>query len=132
MTLLVSGSRTITDRAFIFAVLDKIERPSRIVVGGAPGVDTIAEEWAVKNCVPFTRCEAAWEYLEAPGAVVVTRKDGSKYNKKAGHDRNVRMSLLADQLLAFSENGSKGTDDMIRIMRKLGKPVAVVYYGGVK
>lgn len=128
MTLLIAGSRTLIDPIPILKVLDSIpHKPKHVVVGGAQGVDTIAEQWAVRNHIPYTRCDAEWNNLDAPGAIPVKRKDGTFYNKRAGYDRNVRMGALADELLAFHADGSKGTQNMIDVMRRLKKGVTIVY-----
>lgn len=128
MTLLISGSRTITDRAFIFAVLDKIERPSSIVVGGAVGVDTIAEEWAVKNCVPVENFKKLSGNLKSLG-MIPNNRSGSEYIKESWKHRDLSMCSGADQLLAFCKTSSNDLP-AVSIMRKLNKPVAVVYVGG--
>lgn len=38
------------------------------------------------------------------------------------------MSLYGDVLIAFWDDKSKGTKNMIDCMRKLGKPVRIVHY----
>lgn len=128
MTLIIAGSRTLKNPDPICRVLDAMpHKPEHVVVGGAEGVDAIAEQWAVRNHIPYTRCDADWNNLSAPGAIPAKRKDGTLYNKRAGYDRNIRMALLADELLAFHANGSKGTQNMIDIMRRMKKGVTIVY-----
>ena len=55
------------------------------------------------------------------------QKNG-KTDKGAGFKRNAEMAQFADGLLAFHNGVSKGTANMISVMRKLGKPVHVVLY----
>jgi hypothetical protein len=42
--------------------------------------------------------------------------------------RNAEMAQFADGLLAFWDGESRGTDNMIQQMKRLGKPVKVVRY----
>jgi hypothetical protein len=54
--------------------------------------------------------------------------DWKKYGKSAGYRRNKEMAEVADALVAFWDGKSKGTANMIDLMRKAGKPLKIVYY----
>jgi hypothetical protein len=82
-----------------------------IVSGCAKGVDTVGERWAEGRNQKLTRFPANWD----------------KYRKAAGIIRNEEMAAYADGLIAFWDGESRGTKHMIDTMRKLKKPVVVVY-----
>jgi hypothetical protein len=54
-TLLVSGSRAIKDKAYIFDRLNECfpVKPKLLIHGGAPGVDQIAGQWALSHDIPI-------------------------------------------------------------------------------
>lgn len=115
--LLVCGSRDWQDRSkvnyyvkrWITRQRDRGREPV-VVSGGARGVDTTAENTAERNDCAFLRVPAQWD----------------RYGKKAGHIRNSLMLSLAKDLaseqagalllhaMAFHQNESRGTADMIR------------------
>jgi hypothetical protein len=132
MKLIVSGSRSVLDRAKIFTTLDAFtsrqKEPLEIVCGMAHGPDMIGREWATKNNVPVKEFPADWRNLTAPGARIKDLPDGTKYNCKAGLERNFRMAQYADAAICFWDGRSFGTKNMIEIMRnKFKKPVTVIY-----
>lgn len=115
MRVIIAGSRSIKE----MDVLKEAIRLSNyeiteVVSGGAGGVDSLGEEWALNNRIP---CKAfpvegfEWEW-----------------SKKAGLDRNVRMAHYADALIAVWDGVSSGTKHMIDTMRALGKLVYVYVY----
>lgn len=116
-TILVTGSRTWTDREAIKHELQRYARGNqgvRVVHGGAHGADKIAGQvamelgWAVKTYVP----------------------DWLKYKRGAGLIRNTEM--LAAELsnirivLAFPKGEARGTKDMIKKCRAAGLRVIVI------
>lgn len=105
---LVCGSRDARDKGPTWRALDKRRLLIRLViVGGAPGVDTFAEQWCKKHGVPCARMDAQWDY----------------YGKIAGPMRNGWMLelLKPDRVLALP--GGRGTADMIAQARAAGVPV---------
>jgi hypothetical protein len=53
--LLVAGSRVISDKTYVFNVLDKLVRTrpiTKLIHGGNVGADTLAGEWATTRGVP--------------------------------------------------------------------------------
>lgn len=63
MRLLVFGSRTFTDKAYVFGTLDSVndDYPIDIVIEGeANGADTLAAEWARSREIPIEAYPANW------------------------------------------------------------------------
>ncbi len=83
-----------------------------ILCGEARGVDRLGEEWALE------RGDIAIEYYPA---------DWENDGKAAGYQRNHRMAMNADALLAVWDGESKGTKHMIDCALKQGLEVRVVY-----
>lgn len=124
MKILIAGSRIgFPDEQKIHSILDYVRERSNkpfefVVHGGARGVDTYADNWAkLRNIetIPFPVSNAEWK----------------EYGKRAGILRNKEMALVADGLIAFCANNSKGTWHMISEMRKYRKP-CVVYDENLK
>ena len=116
---LVVGSRTFTDYSLMCEKLDKLLSrynslcvPICIVSGGARGADALAERYAKEHNYQLEVFHADW----------------NKYGKSAGIRRNKQMAEVADALVAFWDGKSRGTKNMIEQMRRLKKPVKIVYY----
>ena len=117
--IIIAGSRTLDDRKdVIMKHLDKLlydKQIDYIISGKARGADSIGEEWAKVNNVNVIECPADWKNL----------------GRKAGPIRNEYMSTLATHLIAFqdcreNEQGSNGTNHMIRIATKKNIPTKVI------
>lgn len=117
MKLIIAGSRTIGSVSVItdalFAAGYMPEAVTEIVSGGARGVDMLGEEVAARFSIPVKRFPANWDAL----------------GKSAGYVRNAEMAAYADALLAVWDGKSKGTNHMITLMKKAGKPVHVYIPG---
>jgi len=125
MKVIIAGSRGISNSAALLVAIDGSGfEITEVVSGGAQGVDAMGEGWALRRC-PVTIFKAAWSWLEAPGAIIKTRPDGISYNVKAGIDRNSRMTEYADALIAVWDGHSRGTKNMIEVMKTMGKPVYI-------
>lgn len=97
-------------RAAVYAYVRTLPKDTVIVSGGAPGVDTWAEN-------------AAKEYgLPKP---MIFKADWKKYGNSAGMIRNGQIIDAADSVVAFWSNNSKGTANSIERARKAGKPVVI-------
>ena len=83
-----------------------------IVSGGARGADKLAEQYAKEHDLEIT----------------VLKPDWKKYRKGAGLIRNTAIVELADEVCAFWNGQSKGTQDSIEKAKFLKKPVHVVLY----
>ena len=109
MKLIIAGSRTLNP-----SVKDIGEQVSKfyigiteVVSGGADGVDSCGEEYALAADQPLKIFKADW----------------SKYGKAAGPIRNKQMAEYADALLLIWDGKSKGSANMKQNMEDLGKKV---------
>ena len=109
MRLAIVGSRTITDMNVLIDALQEYDI-TEIVSGGARGVDTMAEDYAVANDIDTIIFPADWE----------------RYGKRAGYLRNVQIVDYADEVLALWDGKSRGTKHTIDIAHRAGKPVTIV------
>jgi len=107
MKLAVVGSRGWLMPSVVSRVLDEI-CPAEVVSGGARGVDSFAEAWAVLHRVP----------------VKVFRPDWSK-GRSAGARRNAQIVAYCDKLVAFWDGKSKGTQISIEMAAECGKLLKV-------
>lgn len=102
MKMIVAGGRDYNNEAHVFCVLDDIYkvhniRISEVVCGMAQGADLLGFKWALKNEIPVKEFQPNWK----------------EYGPAAGPIRNRQMAEYADGLVAFWDNRSKGTADMI-------------------
>jgi YspA, cpYpsA-related SLOG family len=110
MKLIITGSRSITEHGELArAVAATKIKPTRIIIGNAKGVDTLAENYAAMMKIPCDIVEAPW----------------NKYGKPAGTIRNDEITDQADALLAVWDGKSEGTLSLIRMMNSKQKPVFV-------
>lgn len=108
MKLVIAGSRTLTPSTdFIQECLYNFNIwPKEVVSGGAMGVDSSAEVFAL-HATKFKLFKAEWD----------------KHGKGAGHIRNAEMAKYGDALLLIWDGESRGSANMKKQMEKLGKPV---------
>ena len=132
MRVCIFGGRDITDPAVLLRALERAAAkgivPTVVVCGKAPGADTLGEVWAARRGLRVEPFRAAWDDIDAPGAVIRYRNN-RPYNAKAGHDRNVLMGERAEAGVALWDGVSPGTKSMIAILRNLCKPVHVELVG---
>jgi hypothetical protein len=93
----IVGSRTWTDAAAIRRYIDKLPATATVVSGGAPGVDTMAENAARARGLRVQVFQANWK----------------RYGRGAGMIRNSEIIANADIVLAFWDGQSRGTKDSI-------------------
>jgi hypothetical protein len=107
---IIAGSRTITDIHHVLeAVALSCFEVTKVISGGAAGVDRLALQYAKEKHLPVIIMKADWE----------------KHGRKAGYLRNKAMGDIADALIAVWDSTSKGTKHMIDIAYKLGLMVYV-------
>lgn len=70
---------------------------TEVVSGGAGGVDTLGEQWAVENKIPITRFIPDW----------------AKQGRAAGPIRNRDMAVYAEAVIVVWNGQSKGSKSMI-------------------
>jgi hypothetical protein len=90
----------------------RLAQSTVVVVGGARGVDTKAEDFARQRGLTVRRFNADW----ATG-------------KGAGFDRNSRMVEASDCGIAFWDGKSPGTRDTIRKFGDAGKNCVLFVWG---
>lgn len=117
--LLVCGSRTITNSAWIFSEIEKYLAESNlhyssisIIEGGARGVDKIAKQFADDKNIPVIEMPADWD----------------SYGKAAGFIRNEQMVRLCDLCLILWDGKSHGTKNDIDLCDKYNKSNKIVIY----
>lgn len=117
MKWLITGSRNINNKKLIFDNLSKIlydfGKPDLIIHGGCYGVDTISGWWANSNKIK----------------VQIEKADWDKYGKAAGPIRNKTMAdmlNLEDLCIAFWDGKSKGTKNMISLVKYKGNKIIVI------
>lgn len=112
MKVIVAGSRSLSRLIHKENIIQNLSSyfkdnlPSEIISGKASGPDSYGEIWAEINNIPIKGFPADWK----------------KYSKAAGHIRNKEMAIYADKAIIFYDGESKGTQNMIDEMNKLGKP----------
>lgn len=120
LRVLVCGGRDFADREAVSRALmpyrcQPITEPSEhiIIHGGAPGADTLVDEWADVFGVRKRVFLADWQ----------------KHGKAAGPIRNQRMIDEGKPDLVVAFPGGRGTADMISRARKAGIEVIEVQAG---
>ena len=110
MKTIIAGSRSVTD---LDLVADAVRASgfdiTEVVSGGAPGVDSLGEQWAEQHGIPVTRFPADWK----------------RYGRRAGPIRNTEMAEYAEALIAVWDGRSRGTKNMIQLARQRGLRVFV-------
>ena len=105
----VIGSRTFTNYNYVANILKTINI-SKIISGGAKGVDSIAALYAKKHGIPFVEIKPEYK----------------KYGKRAPMIRNEEIVLKAESIIAFWDGKSRGTKFTIDRAKRTGK-LCVVY-----
>ena len=115
--IIIAGGRDFDDyemldkrvRAIIY---DLPQEEIEIVSGGARGADALGERFADAHDLAMVRFPADWD----------------KHGKAAGHIRNAQMADYGTHLIAFWDEVSRGTKNMIENARKRGLQVRVITY----
>lgn len=128
--LAIVGSRTFTDEKLFVHLADLVffKIPflkRRIVSGGAPGVDTLAEEWAKKSLIECKVFKADWKNLEVQPCKIKYNSKGEPYNALAGFNRNKEIIREADVVFAIWDGSSSGTLDSLKIAKKMKKDIII-------
>lgn len=114
MRVIVAGSRTIKDFEQVKTAIEEsgfVTHPatSKIVSGGASGVDQLGERYARETGCALDRFPAQWE----------------RYGRSAGFKRNEEMAQNADALVAVWDGRSRGTRHMIDVARAKGLAIFI-------
>lgn len=100
ITIVICGSREFNDYQQFEQVLNGLlcgVNIARIITGGATGPDSMAVTYARKKGIKYD----------------IMRADWSKHGRSAGPIRNTNMAKAAQATIAFWDEKSKGTKDMI-------------------
>lgn len=115
MKTVIAGSRHFQDYNFLCKSIAELKftkdigKITEVVSGGCYGTDRLGETYARNLNLPLKVFPADW---------TLGRKDGPV--------RNIEMMNYADQLIAFWDGRSKGTEHIIKYCRKLGKTCRVI------
>jgi len=110
MKVIIAGSRHTTNyRIIVEAVNESGFDITEVISGGARGVDSLGERFALNNNVAVKKFTANW----------------SKHGRAAGPMRNQQMADYADALIAIPSRISIGTRDMIKKAEKAGLTVFI-------
>lgn len=120
-TLVVAGSRTLQmdDSEFDHWMnhgLEVLGTPTKVIQGGARGVDRSADRWAYQALIDRETWPADWK----------------RYGKRAGYVRNVDMAVEADKALILWDGKSPGTRMMIDLVVNEGMPSMILTFDEVK
>lgn len=124
--VVVFGGRTFSDVALEYQALDEFRADigiSVVIEGKAPGADHIAELWAKSRDVLHEPYPAAWEDLSHPDADIITRANGTQYDRLAGHRRNQQMIVEGKPDCGIAFRGGIGTANMKSLCELAGVPV---------
>ena len=114
MKTAIIGTRTFENYDQLCQIIGNLEnKPTEIISGGASGADGLAERYAKENDLPLTIHLPNW-------------KD---HGKAAGPIRNQVIVEKCEQLVAFWDGQSKGTNHTIKTAQAKGKNTKVVNYG---
>lgn len=120
VSLLVTGSRSIKDPAVVFARLDAFVsgnpelRVTRLIHGGAVGVDTLAGQWAAARDIMVTVVRPDFKQWPV-----------STYRWKAYTVRDYQMVDMCDQVVAIWDGKSSGTRLTFEYAERKQKRVAL-------
>lgn len=133
--VIVAGSRNFDDwDLFVQGMRDYVQRDFAgreseliFITGEAlTGADALIIRWCEQYGYPWVGFPAPWDNLDAPGAVIRHRRDGTPYNVRAGYDRNRQMAVVGTNLIAWWDGVSGGTQDMIAQAERRNLPVCKI------
>ena len=111
--VVVAGSRNFNDYNLLSSELDKFlagKKNVTIVSGTARGADRMGEQYAAEHGYKIDQFPAEW----------------SKYHQGAGPIRNLEMVKTADAVVAFWDNQSTGTKNIIDCAKQENIPYKVI------
>ena len=107
MKLMIAGSRSITEFDLAPHIPDGVHT---IITGGAPGIDTIAEQYADEKKI----------------SKFIIRPRYDLYGKYAPIKRNCEMVDMADIVFVIWDGISKGSLSTINYAKKVGKKLILI------
>ncbi len=117
MKLAIIGSRTFEDKALMWKYIRRYAIAegwsiTEVVSGGAKGADSLAIKFAKAYGLPSTEFLPDWE----------------RHGKGAGFIRNETIIAYCDEVIAFWDGQSKGTENSIFHAKRLKKPTTIIYF----
>jgi hypothetical protein len=110
MKVIIAGSRTITDKDFVYKCIEESGFNITIaIVGGAEGVDKLGENWAKEKGIK----------------IISVRPNWTKFGRAAGVIRNEEMAQKADAVIVIWDGKSRGSSNMIMNAKKYGLKLKV-------
>lgn len=110
MKVAIVGSRDWPDLQMVIDYVNQLPNGTKVISGGARGVDTVAVDAAKARGLETLVFLASWD----------------THGKSAGYRRNVDIVNAADEVVAFLHNESKGTNHTISITKSQGKSLTVI------
>jgi predicted Rossmann fold nucleotide-binding protein DprA/Smf involved in DNA uptake len=121
MKLAVIGSRSITDKEWVFRqimeYINSTSKPVTIISGGAEGVDSLAKDyakWEGRDFIMFQPYFLLDKQVE--------------FSNRHFFTRNRQIVFNADEVLVLWDGVSRGTKYTADYAKKTGKPVTVIEY----
>ncbi len=105
----IIGSRSYPGPGPVAAFVARLPADAVVVSGGAPGVDSFAEEAARARGLKILIFPADWEQL----------------GREAGPIRNARIVAHANRVVAFWDGASRGTLNTVLLAQRAGLPVEI-------
>lgn len=115
MKVIIAGTRHFDDYELLKEKCDVIlskQSEVEIVSGCAKGADTLGEIYAHERGYSITQFPAEWD----------------RFGGRAGFIRNEEMAQYADALIAFWDNKSNGTRNMIKLANKYKLKIRVIKF----
>lgn len=105
----IVGSRDYPRLDFVRQFVWELDRDAIVVSGDARGVDKTATTEAQRLCMAYEEHRADW----------------NRYGKRAGPIRNAEIVNRADEVAAFWDGYSRGTEITMRMAHDAGRPLRV-------
>ena len=109
MKVAIIGSRSLIDVDISKYVP---QETTKIITGGAKGIDKLAEKYADENGIPK----------------IVIKPNYRRYKKGAPLKRNEEIVKLADKIIALWNGKSRGTKFTIDYAKRVGKEVKIYLF----
>ena len=103
MITIIAGPRRVTDYPIVEAAIAASGFSiTKVISGGAKGVDSLGEWWAIDHNIPYEVVNAQW----------------NKYGRAAGPIRNKEMADMAEAAIVIWDGVSKGSKNMIETAKR--------------